>query len=58
MNAATGDVFWTYRPRYAKDIRPTAKRAMAIYEDKLFVQAANNHMVALNARTGDVISGP
>ena len=55
LNAATGDVFWTYKPRYSKDVRAIMKRGMAIYGNKLFAFGSDNHMVALNAKTGDVV---
>jgi len=55
LNAANGDVFWTYKPRYGRGVRPIMHRGMAIYENKLFVPASNGHMVALDTKSGKVL---
>jgi alcohol dehydrogenase (cytochrome c) len=48
LNARDGSLIWEHR---LKD--NVAQRGMALYADKLFLQAAG-HLVALNARTGEV----
>ena len=59
LNAATGDLIWEYR----RDLPQTlidqagnnlAKRSMAIYQDKLVVATSDSHLVALDAKTGEV----
>jgi len=55
LNAANGDLLWTYAPKYPRGIRPIMHRGMAIYGDKLFTMASNGHMVALDTKTGKVV---
>ncbi len=59
LDAATGDLLWEYRREYAAERRAQAEmralRGLSIYEDKIFVNTADAHLVALNARTGDVV---
>jgi len=58
LDAATGDVLWQYR-RAFPDSMPTGGfnqlRSMAIHQDKIFVPTKDAHMVALDARTGEVV---
>jgi alcohol dehydrogenase (cytochrome c) len=59
LDAATGDLLW----RYSRQASPTTSRGppvtnpknMAIYGTTLFVPTIDNHMIALNARTGAVL---
>jgi alcohol dehydrogenase (cytochrome c) len=59
LNAATGDLIWEYR----RDLPQTlidqgsnylAKRNMAIYQDKLVIATSDSHLVALDAKTGEI----
>ncbi|HET7882039.1 MAG TPA: PQQ-binding-like beta-propeller repeat protein [Acetobacteraceae bacterium] len=59
LNAATGDLIWEYR----RDLPQTlidqagnnlAKRNMAIYQDKLIIATSDSHLVALDAKTGEI----
>ena len=61
LDAATGDVVWSYIREYPKDLAqknrsPAQARSknLAIYEDMIYLAAADGFLVALDARTGKV----
>ncbi len=59
LNAATGDLIWEYRrdlPQALLDQAGNnlAKRNMAIYGSSLIVATSDAHLVALDAKTGEV----
>ena len=59
LNATTGDLIWEYRrdlPQTLIDLgmNPLAKRNMAIYQDKLVIATSDSHLVALDAKTGEI----
>ncbi len=59
LNAATGDLIWEYRRDLPQTIidqagNNMAKRNMAIYQDKLVIATSDAHLVALDAKTGEV----
>jgi alcohol dehydrogenase (cytochrome c) len=49
LDGRTGDLIW--EQRLGVNI---AMRGMSLYDDKLFLALSNAHLVALNARTGEV----
>jgi alcohol dehydrogenase (cytochrome c) len=59
LNAATGELLWEYRrafPRETQALNATRPlRGLSIYDDKIFVNTADAHLVALNARSGTVV---
>ena len=58
LDAATGDLIWEYRPEVDPGVagRGTgAQRSLAIYGDKIFGGTHGAHIVALDARTGQVV---
>jgi len=55
LNAANGDFLWQYSRRLPRDVSPSLKRGMSIYGDRLFVPTSDAHVVALDAKTGDVV---
>ncbi len=55
LDAATGDELWHYARELPSTSRPTVKRNMALYGDKLFVGTSDVHVVALDVRTGTVV---
>ncbi len=59
LDAATGDLLWEYRREYPAELRAQAEmralRGLSLYEDKVFVNTADAHLVALDARTGRVV---
>ena len=54
LDAATGDELWHYVRELPSTFRPTVKRNMALYGDKLYVGTSDVHVVALEAKTGAV----
>ena len=59
LNAATGDLLWQYRRDLPQKLiaeggNTLAKRNMAIYGDKLFVATSDDHLVALDVKTGKI----
>jgi alcohol dehydrogenase (cytochrome c) len=57
IDAASGDTLWSFvRPAKASLIGPpvTQPRGIAIFENSLYVPTSDNHMIALDTRTGKV----
>ncbi|MGH8150205.1 MAG: PQQ-binding-like beta-propeller repeat protein [Steroidobacteraceae bacterium] len=54
IDAATGNLLWQYSRRLPSDARLAVKRNLAIYRDTLLVPTSDDHVVALDARTGTV----
>ena len=55
LDAATGDLLWQYSHRLPRDRAPSVKRSIAIYGTRLYVPTSDTHIVALDAKTGNVI---
>jgi len=55
LDAATGDLLWQYSRRLPKDRPPSVKRGIAIYGTRLYVPTSDTHIVALDAKTGNVV---
>jgi alcohol dehydrogenase (cytochrome c) len=55
FDAATGRELWHYGRQLPDNVRPTVKRNMALYGDKLFVGTSDVHVVALDVKTGHVV---
>ena len=55
LNAANGDFLWQYTRRLPRDVSPSLKRGMSIHGDRLFVPTSDAHVVALDAKTGNVV---
>jgi alcohol dehydrogenase (cytochrome c) len=55
LDAATGDELWHYARTLPNTFRPTVKRNMALYGDKLYVGTSDVHVVALDVKTGAVV---
>jgi PQQ-dependent dehydrogenase (methanol/ethanol family) len=59
LDAATGDLFWEYRRAWSPDLAkffpvPQIKRNIAIYDNLIISTSADDHIFALDARTGKV----
>jgi alcohol dehydrogenase (cytochrome c) len=57
FDAASGDLLWRYRRQMPADIRmghPT-NRGVALYADKVYMATSDAKVVALDARTGNVV---
>ena len=61
FNAATGDFIWAYRRDIPEDLYEMVggnarnNRNLAIYEDKIINTSDDNHIFALDARTGEQV---
>ena len=55
LDAATGDELWHYARELPNDFRPTVKRNIALYRDKIYFGTSDVHVVALSAKTGSVV---
>ena len=59
LDAVKGDLLWEYRREFPEAIRAQAEmramRGLSIYDDKVFLNTADAHLVALDARTGRVV---
>jgi alcohol dehydrogenase (cytochrome c) len=59
LNATNGELIWEYRRDLPQKLidqagNNLAKRNMAIYQDKLVISTSDAHVVALDAKTGEV----
>jgi len=57
LDAASGDLLWQYTRPVSGPAGPGAShgKALAIYGEKLFASTSDNHMIALDFRTGKVV---
>jgi alcohol dehydrogenase (cytochrome c) len=55
LNAVTGDLLWQYSRALPSDARLEVRRNIAIYGDKLFAATSDDHLVALDVKTGTVV---
>jgi alcohol dehydrogenase (cytochrome c) len=54
LDAAAGNLLWQYARPLPGDARVAVKRNLAIYGERLIVPTSDDHLVALNVRTGTV----
>jgi alcohol dehydrogenase (cytochrome c) len=57
LNAKNGDLLWRYKRELPDDLaqpHPT-NRGVALYEDKVYLATMDAHVVALDAKTGQVV---
>jgi alcohol dehydrogenase (cytochrome c) len=59
LDAATGELLWEHRREFPEALRAQAEmraiRGLSIYDDRVFLNTADAHLVALDARTGRVV---
>jgi alcohol dehydrogenase (cytochrome c) len=59
LDAVTGDLLWEYRREFPEARRAQAQmraiRGLSIYDDKVFLNTADAHLVALEAKSGRVV---
>ena len=59
LNATTGELLWEYQRDFPPETRQQyqlrAIRGLSIFEDKILVNTADAHIVALDARSGKVV---
>jgi alcohol dehydrogenase (cytochrome c) len=54
FDAATGDELWHYARKLPNNSRPTVKRNLALFGNKVYFGTSDVHEVALDAKTGAV----
>ena len=52
FDAADGRMLWRYQRRLPQGTVTNSKKTIALWDDKLYAATSDNHMVALDARTG------
>ena len=55
LDGATGDLIWEYEYELPDDVNPSGERSKAIYDDKLIIATRDAHLIALDAKTGQLI---
>lgn len=57
LDAATGELLWEYRREFPEGVRGAGRtnRNLSMYGDKVFLNTADAHLVALDRRTGAVV---
>jgi alcohol dehydrogenase (cytochrome c) len=55
LNAVTGDLLWQYSGVLPGDARLEVRRNIALYGDRLFAATSDDHLVALDVKTGTVV---
>jgi len=55
FDAANGNELWHYARKLPSNSRPTVKRNLALYGNKVFFGTSDVHEVALDVKTGDVV---
>lgn len=55
LNAATGDELWHYSRELPEGVTPSVKRNISIYGDRIYAATSDSTVVALDARTGNVV---
>ena len=55
LNAVTGDLLWQYSRQLPSDARLAVKRNISLYGSRLYVPTSDDHIVALDIKTGAVV---
>ncbi len=55
LDAVTGDLLWQYSRQLPQGVRVSVKKAMALHGDWLILGTSDMHVVALQAKTGEVV---
>jgi alcohol dehydrogenase (cytochrome c) len=55
LNAVTGDLLWQYSRALPSDARLEVRRNIALYGERVFESTSDDHVVALDVKTGTVI---
>ena len=55
LDAVTGELLWQYSHPMPSDARLAVKRNISLYGDRLYVPTSDDHIVALDARSGSVV---
>ncbi len=52
IDAASGDLLWSYQRELTGDASPNSKKGVAIYDDMIIVPTSDIHLLALDIKTG------
>jgi alcohol dehydrogenase (cytochrome c) len=55
LNAVTGDLLWQYSRQLPSDARLAVKRNISLYGNRVYVPTSDDHIVALDVKTGAVV---
>jgi len=55
LNAVTGTELWHYQHELAEDARPSVKRNISIYGDKIYAATSDGKVIALDMRSGRLV---
>jgi alcohol dehydrogenase (cytochrome c) len=55
LNAVTGDLLWQYSRQLPSDARLAVKRNLSLYGNRVYVATSDDHIVALDIKTGAVV---
>jgi len=55
LDAVTGDLLWQYSRQLPQGVRVSVKKAMALHGDWLLLGTSDMHVVAIRAKTGEVV---
>tara|TARA_B110000238_G_scaffold109585_1_gene119231 strand:- start:304 stop:1380 length:1077 start_codon:yes stop_codon:yes gene_type:complete len=55
FDATNGDLLWSYQRELDDGVRPSSKKGVAIFDDKIIVPTSDVHILALEAKTGRLI---
>ena len=55
LDAATGDLLWNYQRVLPEDARPSVKKSIAIYGNKIYAATSDTHLIALDVKTGKLV---
>jgi alcohol dehydrogenase (cytochrome c) len=55
LDARTGDLIWSYAHPLEQGASPNHKRGIALYGDKVFMGTSDAHVIAVNAKTGELV---
>ena len=55
IDAASGDLLWSYQRELITDAPLNSKKGVAIYQNKIIVPTSDIHLLALDSRTGKLL---
>lgn len=55
FDATNGDLLWSYQRELDDGVRPSSKKGVAIFDDKIIVPTSDVHLLALEAKTGRLL---
>ena len=56
IDATNGSLLWRYQ--HQSEVRASQKKGVALHAGRVYVPTSDLHVLALNAKTGELILGP